>query len=305
MQFTHTHIQNSSCRLVKPKAKDPVTGGNAHIIVVGNEKGGSGKSTTAMHLAIALLRLGYKVGTLDLDARQGTLSRYIENRMKFIKEQGRFVPCPEHMSLETSKLQTIDHRDTADHGAFLYTIDALREKNHFIIIDTPGSDTQLSRVAHSYADTIITPINDSFVDLDLLVDIDPKTLAIKGPSIYTKMVERQKGERFKRDGGQVNWIVMRNRLSHINAKNKQQIERLLTRVADYADFTLAPGFGERVVFRELFLKGLTLLDLKESKDSPLTLSQVTARQEVRKLIMVLAPEKLKGHAAPLTMKKNA
>jgi len=60
--------------------------GPAHVIVLGNEKGGSGKSTTAMHLAVHLVRQGYRVGCLDLDARQGTLRRYIKNRLDYSKQ---------------------------------------------------------------------------------------------------------------------------------------------------------------------------------------------------------------------------
>lgn len=64
----------------------------AHIIVVGNEKGGAGKSTVSMHVATALSRMGHKVGTLDLDLRQKTLGRYIENRNAFLTQQDLTLP---------------------------------------------------------------------------------------------------------------------------------------------------------------------------------------------------------------------
>jgi chromosome partitioning protein len=295
-------VQNSSTQHISTKPKDPVVGDGAHIIVFGNEKGGSGKSTTAMHVAIALLRLGYKVGSIDLDARQGTFTRYMKNRFAFIKKHKKYIPSPEHLAIEKSEAKTVAEQQEEERSFFEMAIAELRKKNHFVIVDTPGTDSFLSRLAHSYADTLITPLNDSFVDLDLLAEIDPTTFQIKAPSVYTKMVEEQKAERRKRDGGTLNWIVMRNRLSHINAKNKQLVGALLDQISTFAEFKVAPGFGERVVFREMFLKGLTLLDLKSHSDKSMTISQVTARQEVRQLIMTLAPEKLKGHARPLRKK---
>ena len=54
--------------------------GSAHVVVLGNEKGGSGKSTTALHVAVALLKAGQRVATIDLDSRQKSFTRYIENR---------------------------------------------------------------------------------------------------------------------------------------------------------------------------------------------------------------------------------
>lgn len=284
------------------KLGDPIVGDGAHIIVFGNEKGGSGKSTTAMHTAIALLRLGYKVGSIDLDARQGTLTRYMKNRFEFIKKHKKFIPSPDHLAIDKSTAENTADQQEEERAFFEMALAELASKNHFVIVDTPGTDNYLSRLAHSHADTIITPLNDSFVDLDLLAEIDPTTFEIKGPSIYTKMVEEQKHQKRMRDGGTINWIVMRNRLSHIKAKNKEQVGKLLEQISWFAEFKVAPGFGERVVFRELFLKGLTLLDLKNAPNAPMTMSQITARQEVRQLIMTLEPEKLKGRVSPLRKK---
>ena len=287
---------------ISAKPKDPTLGGHAHVIVFGNEKGGSGKSTTAMHVAIALLRLGYKVGTIDLDARQGTLTRYMNNRFTFIKNYKKFIPSPDHLAIDKSEAESVAEQQDEERAFFTTALNALAPKNHFVLIDTPGTDNFLSRLAHSHADTLITPLNDSFVDLDLLADIDMTTFQIKGHSVYTKMVHDQRAQKKLRDGGDINWIVMRNRLSHINAKNKLQVGALLERVSQFAGFTIAPGFGERVVFRELFLKGLTLLDLKNDAKTPMTMSQISARQEVRQLIMALNPEKLKGRVSPLRKK---
>ena len=276
----------------------------AHIIVFGNEKGGSGKSTTAMHTAIALLRLGYRVGTIDLDARQGTLTRYLKKRFDYITRNNEHLPSPAHMAIEKSTCETVAEQQ-AEEESFL--IMALEELNHvcdFIVIDTPGTDSFLSRLAHSYADTLITPMNDSFIDLDLLADIDMKNYEIKGPSVYSRMVDTQRGIKQMRDGTGIDWIVMRNRVTHLNTNNNKIISELLETISKLAEFRLAPGFGERVVFKELFLKGMTLLDLKEDQDEGLTMSQISARQEVRNLIIEIKPELAKGYAAPPGSRKK-
>ncbi len=268
---------------------------SAHIIVLGNEKGGSGKSTTAMHVCIGLLRLGYKVGSIDLDARQGTFTRYMANRFEYITRHKTMMPSPVHFPIEKSKAPTTEAQEQQDRDFFIMATDELRSATDFIVIDTPGSDTYLGQLAHSYADTVITPMNDSFVDLDVLARIDPSTLTIKGPSIYTRMVLEQRAIKKERDGTDLDWIVMRNRLSSLDARNKREVGDLLEAMSSQFGFRLAPGFGERVIFRELFLKGMTLLDLKEDPEHKMTLSALSARQEVRDLLRCIAPETYKGY----------
>lgn len=265
-------------------------GKTAHIIVFGNEKGGSGKSTSAMHTAIALLRLGYQVGTIDLDARQATFTRYLRNRFHYVSDTRKSLPAPLHMAIEKSSADTIAVQEKEDSAFLTMALDEMRTTCDFIVIDTPGSDTYLSRLAHSYADTLITPVNDSLIDLDLLADIDPSTYQIKAPSIYARMVAEQQDIKRERDGTGIRWIVMRNRLSHINANNKSVINNLMDNISREFGMVIAPGFGERVIFKELFLKGLTLMDLEDDPDNTLTMSQIAARQEVRALINVIDPQ---------------
>lgn len=264
---------------------------SAHIIVFGNEKGGSGKSTSAMHVAIALVREGYKVGTIDLDARQGTLTRYMGNRFEHIARTGRTIPSPDHMAIEKSAAEMVAEQQAEDRNFLTLALAEMGVTCDFIVIDTPGTDSYLSRLAHSYADTLVTPLNDSFIDLDVLASLDPETQEIVRPSIYTKMVMDQQSQKQLRNGRSFRWIVMRNRLSHIDARSKRDIGAVLDKMADSFGFLVTPGFGERVVFRELFLKGLTLLDLGDDPESTLTMSEVTARQEVRHLIRAIDPER--------------
>ena len=259
----------------------------AYVIIVGNEKGGSGKTTTTMHLIVALLRLGFTVGSMDIDARQRSLSRYIENRRQTITKEGQALPLPHHIVIQRSPFTQSSEAETDERERFLKGLARIYYSNDFVVIDTPGSDTYLSRLAHSFADTVITPINDSFVDLDVLAHVDGQTMKIIKPSIYSEMMWEQKLERAKRDGGSVEWIVMRNRLSNIDARNKRHMTGVLNDLSRRIGFRVAPGFGERVIFREMFLQGLTVLDIMDNTAAGISLSHVAARQEVRELLKTL------------------
>lgn len=253
-----------------------------HVIVLGNEKGGSGKSTTALHLIVALLRQGKSVGSIDVDARQGTLSRYVENRQAFMRAESVRLPLPDHLRLFRSELDSRREAEAEEQDKIAEAFDRFKAKD-FIVCDTPGSDTYLSRLTHTRADTLITPLNDSFIDLDLLARVDKDGRKVLGPSVYSQMVWEQRLARARTGAKPIDWVVMRNRLSQLDARNKRDIAALLTDLAKRIGFRLAPGFGERVIFRELFVKGLTLLDLKES-GTTMSMSHVAARNEVRALI---------------------
>jgi chromosome partitioning protein len=259
-----------------------------HILVIGNEKGGSGKTTTSMHLIVALLRLGFKVGSMDIDARQRSLTRYIENRKATMASESATLPLPAHVVINRSPFLTIREAEEDERDRFTRALARLLANCDFVVIDSPGSDTYLSRLAHSYADTVITPVNDSFVDLDVLAAVDGISMKILKPSIYSEMLWEQKLQRAKRDGGSVDWVVMRNRLSNIDARNKRMITRVIEELTRRLGFRLAPGFSERVIFRELFLLGLTVLDVVETnKTGALSMSHLAARQEVRDLLKAL------------------
>jgi chromosome partitioning protein len=259
----------------------------AYVIVLGNEKGGSGKTTTGMHLIISLLRLGFNVGSMDIDSRQRSLSRYLENRRQTMLKEGVDLPQPQHVIIQRSPFNIVQDAEEDERDRFTKALEKLASVNDFIVIDSPGSDTFLSRTAHAYADTVITPINDSFVDLDVLATVDGQTMKIIRPSIYSEMVWEQKLQRAKRDGGSIEWIVMRNRLSNIDAKNKRFITQVSIELSRRIGFRLAPGFSERVIFREMFLQGLTVLDIMEAGSGSLSMSHIAARQEVRDLLKML------------------
>ena len=256
----------------------------ARIIVVGNEKGGSGKSTTCMHVATALARLGQKVGALDLDLRQKSFGRYIENRRAYLAQAGLDLPTPDYRDLPEVDPSTVADGENAQDLRLSRAVEAMDATMDYIVIDCPGSHTRLSQVAHTLADTLITPLNDSFVDFDLLGRIDPVTGKIKGPSIYSEMVWGARQLRAQAGLQPIDWIVVRNRLGAQQMHNKKKVGAALEELSRRIGFRVLNGFSERVIFRELFPRGLTLLDLKDTGVDQLNLSNIAARQELRDLM---------------------
>jgi chromosome partitioning protein len=257
----------------------------AHVIVVGNEKGGSGKSTAAMHLIVGLLRDGYRVGAIDLDARQATLTGYLAAREAFARAKGVALPVPAYAAVHRSDRDSRAEAEADETERFRAALDGLSKTCEIVVIDCPGSDTFLSRLGHAHADTLVTPINDSFVDFAMLAKVDPDRHDIVQPSIYSEMVWEARKRRFSRDRGKIDWIVMRNRLGASEARNKRDVGATLDALAKRIGFRTVRGFGERVIFRELYLQGLTLMDVKEAGlGISMGMSHVAARAEVRSLI---------------------
>jgi len=249
----------------------------AHIIVVGNEKGGSGKSTTSMHIATALARMGHRVGALDLDVRQRSFGRYLENRMAFLAREGIALPTPTLAELP---------RDAGEVDPLSAAVGALDADHDFIVIDCPGSHTKLSQMAHTLADTLVTPMNDSFIDFDLLARMSPEG-EVLGPSIYSEMVWSARQLRGQAGAGPIDWVVLRNRLGTTEMHNKRRVGEALTLLSRRIGFRVAAGFAERVIYRELFPRGLTLLDLRDVGTQQLSMSNIAARQELRDLLAEL------------------
>lgn len=244
---------------------------NAYFIVFANEKGGSGKSTTAVHVAVALSTKGQKVAAVDLDTRQRTFARYMENRAETAKRSG--------LDLQIPVTKVFDPESGEDLNALL---DELSRDYDFVIVDTPGRHSPDIRCALERADSLVTPINDSFVDLDLIGQVDPESYHIKRPSFYAELVWEARKARGKRDGMSVDWIVLRNRLQHLEARNMRHVASAMTELSKRVGFRIISGLSERVIYRELFLQGLTLLDVKALGRAGL--GHVAARQELRDLI---------------------
>jgi chromosome partitioning protein len=274
-----------------------------HVVVIGNQKGGTGKSTIAMHIIVALLKAGKRVASFDLDLNQLTLTRFLGNRYEWAREHDRNLELPNHYSVTEKvpygrawKSWRAHKDDFIDSGALSHAADLRQfisqltkigraQKHDFIVIDTPGSVPHLSLIAHGIADTLITPINDSLVDLDVLVAIEQRDLEPQ-PSVYAKMVLRALEARCKVSGRATDWIVVRNRLEPAESSNQRQITRALGVIRASLGFRIARGLLERPIYREFFAAGLTVFDRVEGLKSTAETNQpiLVARLEVQNLI---------------------
>lgn len=272
----------------------------AHVIVLGNEKGGSGKSTTAMHVIVALLKAGARVGSIDTDGRQRSLTRYIENRAVWKQTTGLPLELPTHFTVPVGEGDTLADVEDREFRAFAEAISRTEYGFDYVVVDTAGSNTYLMRVSHAMADTLITPINDSFIDFDVLARVDPNTYEVRELSHYAELVAEARRQRSLVDSRGMDWIVVRNRLSPTRTRNRAKLTRGLEELARRVGCRIADGISERVVFRELFPRGLTALDTLDRKTlgSEPTVSHVAARDEIRALIDTLHLPTVGGGPSP-------
>ncbi len=261
----------------------------AHVIVVGNEKGGSGKSTTAFHLSIFLLYQGHKVATIDVDSRQQTLTHYVRNRRDWARSHGLSIPHSTHFHLPLARGDSVKENHRIEFDLFRQAIGEVESSADFIIIDTPGFDTNLSRLAHSLADTLVTPVNDSLIDLSVMAQVDPTTGEPRDLSHYARLVQRARSERLSIDGRNIDWVLVRNRISMLSSRNMRQVQTMLERIAMRLGCRVADGIAERVIFRSLFAAGMTVFDpLSEDLLGGVpSMSHMSARQEYRALVNAL------------------
>jgi chromosome partitioning protein len=253
-------------------------------VVIGNEKGGAGKSTIALHIAAGLLHAGRKVALLDLDLRQRSCAHFFASRKTWSEHAGVVLPMPLEDGLGDLSRAAAD----AAMSAFEASYARLLPKADHILIDTPGGDTPLSRAAHSRADLIVTPMNDSFVDFDMLGVVDPITLDLVRPSLYSETVWESRKQRMMADRSSIDWVVLRNRLATTEARNRRRLDERVEALSKRVGFRMGPGLRDRVIYRELFPFGLTVADLSaEVRPVPVSLSHVAARQELRALMQAL------------------
>jgi chromosome partitioning protein len=263
----------------------------ASVIVVGNEKGGAGKSTIAIHLATALLHAGAKVSIIDLDLRQRSLGRFFANRKSWLAANSAVLPEPvdHHLSDDAKALAKASAEEQL--ARFEAVLGEAHQAADFIVMDTPGGDTTLSRASHGRADLIVTPMNDSFVDFDLLGHVDPVTLELTRPSIYAETVWESRKAKMQTERRSIDWIVLRNRLATTEARNRRRLEERMVTLSKRIGFRLGTGLRDRVIYRELFPFGLTVADLSPKvRPVEVSLTHVAARQELRQLMLDLGLE---------------
>jgi chromosome partitioning protein len=262
---------------------------SAHVVVLGNEKGGSGKSTTALHIAVALLKAGQRVATIDLDSRQKSFTHYIENRRAWAERARIKLEMPTHHCVARADGNSVEGNEAQEFANFAKAIGAIEHTHDVVVVDTPGNDTYLMRLAHSMADTLVTPLNDSFVDFDVLATLDPTNFTVTGESHYANMVRESRRQRRLVDGKLTDWIVVRNRLATLGSRNKRLVGEGINELSKRMGFRSVEGFAERVVYREFFPRGLTALDdLDEATlGTKPNMSHITAREEVIQLLNAL------------------
>jgi len=262
--------------------------GSPHVIVVGNEKGGSGKTTIAIHIVAALLKAGQRVATIDLDSRQRSLTHYIEIRRGWARRSQLDLGMSTHFSIARTETARVDDNEAAEFAEFHRAISIAQDHHDFIVIDTPPHDSYLMRLAHSVADTLVTPLNDSFLDFDVLATLDPVTLAVTGISHYGQLVREARRHRRSIDRVFADWVVVRNRVAP-GAASEPILRAGLNELALSLGFRTAPDFHERQAYRDCFPHGLTALDeLSETRPGigagP---SDLAARDEVQGLLAAL------------------
>ncbi len=264
-----------------------------HVIVLGNEKGGAGKSTLAIHIVTGLLHAGRTVAIIDLDLRQRSMQRFFTNRQAWLAANGQTLPQPFMPDMGDGKALAkggTDEQIAAFEKAFA---EAAAAGVDAILIDTPGGDTEVSSAAHARADQIVTPMNDSFVDFDLLGEVDPVSLELLKPSIYSESVWEARKVRAITQGRQatIDWLVVTNRLAVAEARNRKRLEERMNKLAKRVGFRVGPGLRDRVIYRELFPFGLTVADLSnEVRPVAVSLAHVAARQELRNLMKAMGLE---------------
>ena len=233
-----------------------------------------------MHVAIALAYRGAKVAAIDLDPRQRTLHRYLENRAETEKRRKITLPGVRFAVFEGDSVAELDARCAE-----------IAEGMDFLLFDTPGRDDDLARHAATGADTLVTPLNDSFVDFDLIGQVDAETFKVRRLSFYAELIWEARKKRAmatikEREehglGREMDWVVVRNRTHHLEARNQRRLDGALTELSKRVGFRVAQGLSERVIYRELFPSGLTLLD--KGQLGELGTSHLVARQELRALV---------------------
>jgi chromosome partitioning protein len=262
---------------------------SAHVIVVGNEKGGAGKSTLSIHVSVALLKAGRKVATIDLDTRQRTLTRFFENRRSWSASADWPIELPFHCAIDRGESGDLRQNEAKEFALFADAVGAVEHDYEFVVIDTPASDSYLMRLAHSLADTLVSPLNDSFIDVDVFSRVTHDRKRRGAVSHYADLVLEARRKRRLVDNGVIDWVMARNRIASLASNNAKQVAISIGRLAPDLQFRVVDGLHDRVIFRELFPIGLTALDPIEAgtDNRALTSSQQAARREIEGLVEAL------------------
>ncbi|WP_236699398.1 division plane positioning ATPase MipZ [Pelagerythrobacter marensis] len=221
------------------------------VITFANEKGGVGKSTLALHCAVSLAHSGFRVVAIDLDARQATLDQSLCFREGTARVLGVDLPMPRHAIL---------HRPAA--AQLQQEINRLDATPDFVVLDAPGADSPIFRRAVAAAETLVTPINASFADLQVLGRTDPVSGRPGAAACFGRTVAALRNARRDLGLAPIDWLVAKNRVRMSERRQIDRVDAALSGLAKQQNFRIGHGLSERVAFRELFQFGLTHLDLR-------------------------------------------
>ncbi len=257
------------------------------VVVFANEKGGAGKSTLASLVATAMLYRGAKVAVIDLDLRQQSMSRFFANRRRWLPAAGVQAPVPLEYKLAEDTVTLAEATPEEVVARFSEAVRMAMEDTDLVIVDTPGGDSAVSRAAHLQADLVVSPMNDSFVDFDMLAIVDPLSLKLVRPSLYSRVVLDARRIRSEH-GRRLDWVVVRNRMAPADARNRRRLLEVLQQLGPQVGFRLGPTMGERVAYREMFPFGLTIADLAPGvRPASMGSARLVAREELRGLLEAL------------------
>ncbi len=227
-----------------------------------------------MHVAVALAYRGAKVAAIDLDPRQRTL-------LPLFRKPRRNRNAGARSTLPGAEFEVFDGGSPSRNSKHVAgSASANSPAADFLIFDTPGRDDPLRPPCRDQADTLVTPMNDSFVDFDLIGQVDAETFKVRRLCFYAELIwEARKARARSKRRREMDWVVVRNRTGHVEARNMRRIDQALNELSKRVGFRVAQGLSERVIYRELFPSGLTLLD--KGHLGELGTSHVVARQELR------------------------
>jgi len=255
---------------------------SAQVITIGNNKPGAGKTTLAVHVILSLVSYGYRVCAIDIDPDQRSLSHYLENRKRYMNQRGITLPMPTaHATVNQRSLSTAISNDTHCHH-FQDYIHRICQEYDFLVMDTQAFNSFLSRFAHSLANIIITPVNYSLSDIE---------------GEYWSLIERRNDTQNQIHSTPLRWFILRNRYLLVDTPGIRHIYKQFSRLAFSHELIWKDGLQERPLYHELFLRGLSLLDVgEENHGIEVTLPYIAARQELRQFLRTLCLEPVKGLA---------